>query len=189
MANTAVLIIAAVILLIVVVLLIVLARVLRTRRLKEHFGPEYDRTVDRVGDQHQAEQELEQRLERAQDLHIRSLTPEEVNHFALAWESIQAEFVDTPLTAVQKANDLILQVMRTRGYVSDDFEQRLADLSVDYPELASYYRELHEAATGDEQQKPGTEDLRQALIRARTLFENLLQAEGKAEELREKEAV
>src|SRR5215208_975907 len=129
--NTTTLILVAVIFLVIGGLLaMAVMRFQRTKRLKDRFGSEYDHLVDRTGDKRQAEDELEARLAHVQKLNIRSLTAEEVNRFALEWQATQADFVDQPLAAVQKANRLIREVMSTRGYPVDDFEQRAADISV-----------------------------------------------------------
>lgn len=186
-SNPTTLIIAAVIVLIVGGLLgMAIVRFQRSRRLKNRFGPEYDETLDRVGDKRQAEDELEGRLAHVQNLDIRPLSAEEVNRFALEWQTIQTEFVDEPLAAVQKANRLIKDVMRTRGYPVDDFEQRAADISVDYPDLVTNYRELHAIAAKGE--KIDTEEMRQAMVHGRNLFEQLIQSETR-EEIDEKETV
>ncbi len=185
MTYTTFIIAVAVVLIVLVLLGIVLSSSQRTKRLKDRFGPEYDKTVDRLGDKGKAEEELEGRLEHMQDLNIRSLSAEEVNHFALEWEAVQAQFVDTPLTAVQKANSLIREVLAARGYPVEDFDQRVADISVDYPDLAANYRELHEIAQKDGHEEVGTEEMRQAMIHGRDLFENLLQRNSQVEQVEE----
>lgn len=182
LTNTTTIIIVAVLLLIVVGLLgMALVRFQRSKRLKDRFGPEYDRIVDRVGDKRKAEEELKGRLDHVQNLNIRSLSAEEVNRFALEWQNIQTEFVDSPLASVQKANRLIKEVMATRGYPVEDFEQRAADISVDYPELVANYRELHAIATKGEREKINTEEMRQAMVAGRELFETLVQHERQEE--------
>lgn len=176
MTDTTTLIIAAAIFLIVGGLLAVaLTRFQRSRRLRERFGPEYERTIDRVGDKHKAEEELEARLAHVQALNIRPLGAEEVNRFALEWQVTQTEFVDQPLASVQRANRLIEEAMRALGYPVEDFEQRAADLSVDYPELVSNYWELHEISSRGEREKISTEEMRQAMVAGRALFERLVQ--------------
>jgi len=175
LTNPTTLILVAVILLIVGILLaMAFTRFQRSKRLRDRFGPEYERTLDRVGDKRQAEQELEERLTHVESLNIRSLSAEEVNRFALEWQSTQAEFVDQPLAAVKKANRMIRDVMSTRGYPVDDFEQRAADISVDYPELVENYRGLHALAARDGSAPLDTEEMRQAMIHARSLFEELV---------------
>ena len=122
-SNTTQLILVAVIFLIIgVVIAMAVTRAQRTKRLKERFGPEYERAVNEMGDKRQAEEELDARLAHVNTLKIRPLTAEEVNRYALEWQKTQTEFVDEPLTALQKADRLIREVMKTRGYPVEDFE-------------------------------------------------------------------
>jgi hypothetical protein len=187
--NMITIVIVVVGLLIVAALLMAaVRRFQRSRRLKDRFGPEYERTLDRIGDKRQAEDELDARLARVQELSIRSLTADEVNRFALDWQATQAEFVDQPLAAVQKANRLIKDVMRTRGYPVKDFEQRAADISVDYPELVTNYQELHEIAAKGEREKISTEEMRQAMVAGRELFDRLVQSQAD-EQINQKEKI
>jgi hypothetical protein len=183
LSNPTMIIIVAVILLIVGGLLgMAIMRAQRTKRLKDRFGPEYEHAMERAGDKRKAEDELEARLARVENLNIRSLNAEEVNRFALEWQSIQAEFVDKPAVSVQKASKLIREVMSARGYPVEDFDQRTADISVDYPDLVTNYRELHSIASKGEREKINTEEMRQAMVYGRELFESLVQSEQKVEE-------
>lgn len=186
---TTIVIVAVIALVLIGLLALGMRRFQRTKRLKDRFGPEYERTVDRVGDKRQAEEELESRLARVQDLDIRTLSADEVNRFSLDWQAVQTEFVDRPLGSVQKADRLIREVMSTRGYPMDDFEQRAADISVDYPELVSNYRELHEIVSRGEREKISTEEMRQAMVAGRELFERLVQPETNTEDINQKEKV
>lgn len=188
MTNTTMIIIVAVAVLIIGgVLGAAISRFMRTQRLKDRFGPEYESMVEKAGDKSKAEDELEGRLAHAQNLNIHELTPKEVNSFTLAWQAVQADFVDAPLAAVQKANNLIKDVMSTRGYPVEDFEQRAADISVDHPDLVKNYRELHAIAKKGEKEKISTEEMRQAMIHGRDLFQTLVQPDGKAEEVPQEE--
>jgi len=65
--------------------------------------------------------------------------------------------------------------MRARGYPMADFEQRAADLSVDYPAVVQDYRTAHDLALRDAQGPLASEDLRRAMQHYRTLFENVLE--------------
>ena len=189
-ATITTIVIVAVIFLIVGGLLgMALFRFQRSKRLKDRFGPEYDRIVKQAGDKRQAEDELEGRLAHVENLNIRSLSAEEVNRFALEWQTVQTEFVDSPLASVQKANRLIREVMSTRGYPVEDFEQRAADISVDHPDLVTHYRELHAIARKSEQEEISTEEMRQAMVHGRELFERLIQPGVRTEEIEEKETV
>jgi hypothetical protein len=189
--NTTQLVLVAVIFLIIGgVIAMAAMRVQRTRRLKERFGPEYERAVNELGDKRQAESELDARLAHVNALNIRPLTAEEVNRYALEWQGTQTEFVDEPLTALQKADRLIRDVMKARGYPVEDFEQRAADISVDYPELVTDYRGLHLIAVKEAEDEVGTEEMRQAMVHGRALFENLIKQEPTTEEaLAEKEKI
>lgn len=161
----------------------------RTKHLQERFGPEYERILNEVGDQRQVESELETRLEHVKSLEIHPLSAEQVERFTNEWKLTQAEFVDTPLGAVQKANRLIKEVMVARGYPVEDFEQRAADISVDYPDLVENYRGLHALAVKGEGADGNltTEELRQAMVHGRALFENLVQQQAQVADTPEKE--
>lgn len=181
--NTTQLVLVAVIFLILGGIVgMALMRVQRTKRLKERFGPEYERAVNEIGDKRQAENELDSRLAHVNTLDIRPLTAEEVNRYALEWQKTQTEFVDEPLTALQKADRLIQDVMKARGYPVEDFDQRAADISVDYPELVTDYRGLHLIAVKEKDEEVSTEEMRQAMVHGRALFENLIKQEPTIEE-------
>lgn len=180
---------------VVVILLIVggllgmaFVRAQRSKRLKDRFGPEYEHAVDEIGDRRQAERELEERIAHVDALDIRPLTAEEVNRYALEWQATQREFVDEPLGSLQKADRLIREVMKAKGYPVEDFEQRTADISVNYPELVADYRGMHSIAI-KEKDNVDTEEIRQAMVHGRTLFENLLKQEAKKEEPDQKEKI
>jgi hypothetical protein len=165
--------------LVVIVLLALLAffagRQRRSRRLQESFGPEYDRTVEQAGDRRAAESELLERTERRQSFDIVPLEPEARARYLEAWRNTQAQFVDEPAEATREADRLITSVMRDRGYPVDDFEQRAADISVDHPQVVDDYRAAHAIAARNDRSEATTEDLRQALVHYRSLFEELLE--------------
>jgi hypothetical protein len=176
--TTVVAIIAAVVLLVIGGYLgVVFSRRQRTRRLRDQFGPEYERILNEVGDQKEAEEELEARIDHVKSLDIRPLSEEETERFTHEWRSTQAKFVDHPVAAIQEANQLIKEVMSAKGYPVDDFEQRAADISVDYPDLVTNYRGMREITTRSEQEDVGTEEIRQAMLHSRALFEELVGTE------------
>lgn len=186
--NTITIVIAVVVILVIGGLLgMALARRQRTKQLQQRFGPEYDRTVREVGDQRRAEEELEARLDHVKALEIRPLSAEETDRFTREWQFAQSEFVDEPLAALQKANKLIKEVMSIKGYPVDDFEQRAADISVDYPNLVIDYRELRAIATKGDDEDVATEEMRQAMVHARALFENLVHPEAQVVDADQKE--
>lgn len=149
----------------------------RTDQLQQRFGPEYDRAVAEHRDQKSAERELEHRAERVEHLQLRPLAPAERVQFVMRWQSVQAQFVDDPSDATSEADDLVGQVMATRGYPVGDFEQRAADVSVNHPGVVEHYRAGHALALRSARGEADTEDLRQAFVHFRALFEDLLEVE------------
>jgi hypothetical protein len=147
----------------------------RTEDLRKQFGPEYDRAVSDHGDQRQAEAELLARQERIQKLDIRELSPQDRERYNETWRSTQSRFVDEPAAAIKEADRVVAEVMRARGYPVGDFEQRVADISVDHPRVVSNYRAAHTIALANERGEASTEDLRQAMVYYRSLFEDLLE--------------
>jgi hypothetical protein len=146
----------------------------RRRHLREQFGPEYDRLVAATGSSRAAERELDARTQRAAAFHIRTLSPEERAGFTTRWQQVQAEFVDNPKASLAHADELLGEVMSTRGYPVQDFEQRAADLSVDHPVVVQHYHAAHGIALRHKKDQATTEDLRRAMIHYRTLFEELV---------------
>ena len=176
--DTGLLVAILIVLALLVVLALVAGRQRRSRRLKDRFGPEYDRTVADAGDRKAAESQLEERTARRERLDIVPLDPADRARYLEAWRQTQARFVDEPAEATREADRLITSVMRDRGYPIDDFEQRAADISVDHPQVVDDYRAAHAIAAANERSEASTEDLRQALVHYRSLFEELLEVEG-----------
>jgi hypothetical protein len=170
----------AIIVIVIIAAVIVLAalylamRSRRTDRLQDRFGPEYDRTVEETGGRRAAESELAAREKRREELDIRELSPASRDRYRDQWSDVQARFVDDPSAAVGQADSLVIYVMRDRGYPVDDFDQRVADISVDHADVADNYRAARDIARANEQGTASTEDLRQAMVHYRTLFEELL---------------
>jgi FtsZ-interacting cell division protein ZipA len=174
-------VIAIVVIVIIVLAIIAFALMTMRRRetasLKDRFGSEYDRTVGETGNERQAGSILKERVERVNALNIVPLSYTDREQYTQQWRDVQAQFVDDPAAAVGSADDLVQDVMAKRGYPVGDFEQRAADISVDHPDVVDHYRTAHDIA---EQQSSGdvsTEDLRQAMVHYRALFEDLLRPE------------
>jgi len=143
--------------------------------LRHRFGPEYDRVVADRGDRSTAEKELTERARRRDSLDIRPLTEAERDRYAGEWEAVQTDFVEQPTQAAERADALIMDVMRTRGYPVEDFDARADLLTADHPAVVTRYREA-EALRQEARANTGenTEVLRTALIRYRALFNELL---------------
>lgn len=146
----------------------------RSSALRDQFGPEYDRTIEDAGGRREAEADLEARQKRVADLDIVDLPPEESDAFAREWTEVQARFVDRPSEAIGEADQLVTRVMERRGYPVADFDRRAADVSVAYPAVVPEYREARAIALKNAEGDASTEELRQAMLHYRALFEELL---------------
>ncbi len=180
--STSVLILVALVIVGILVALSIMQRQ-RSEKLKERFGPEYDRVVDEYGDTGRAEQELAAREKRVEAFHIRPLSAAERARFSDAWLAIQARFVDNPSGAIIDADRLVKEVMETRGYPTGDFEQRAADISVDHPAVVTNYRAARDIAEAHRNGGADTEQLRQAMVHYRALFEDLLEVPEQSVEM------
>jgi len=179
--NTTYIIIIVVVLVLVIVGAIlgpIFARRKRSERFHNQFGPEYDRTVQTMGNEKKAQTELDERQKHVKALDIRPLSVSERERYLADWTAVQSKFVDEPGQAIVDADRLIIEVMQIRAYPVSDFEQRAADISVNYPALVSNYRAAREIAIKNKQHQADTEELRRAMIYYRSLFEELLKTES-----------
>jgi hypothetical protein len=147
----------------------------RTTELRDRFGPEYDRVVRQTDDQRDAEAQLAQRRERRDGLDIRPLPSAARERYATSWQQVQSRFVDDPSSALKDADILVVDVMSARGYPVDRFDDRTDTVSVDHPDVVEHYRQGHRIAQLNEAGRASTEDLRQALVHYRTMFDVLLE--------------
>jgi len=173
----AVIVLAVVLAIVLVALVAVMLTRRRSAALHERFGPEYDRVVEKTGGRRAAEQELEHRTQRREQLNIRPLDAMQREAFAASWRNVQARFVDTPREAVADAEALVRDVMQQRGYPVGEFDQQEADLSVDHADVLNHYRAAHEVAVRDANSEATTEDLRAAMVHYRAMFDSLLKPE------------
>lgn len=146
----------------------------RTATLRDHFGDEYDRTLDAAGNRTKAEAALREREERVSKLDIRPLTSEERDGFSREWRDVKATFINGPVEAVHHADRLLTEIMKTRGYPMAHFDRRYEDLTVDHGEVARHYREGHDIVVNYGKGQSSTEDLRQAMIHFEALFDDLV---------------
>jgi cytoskeletal protein RodZ len=170
--------IAVIVVLAIALLIPALSRKNRTNKLQTQFGTEYDHTVQSAGSEKKAQTELEERQTYVKTLDIRPLTLSERERYLGDWAAVQSKFVDEPGQAILDADRLIMEVMQLRNYPVSDFDQRAADISVSYPTLVSNYRSGRAIAVKNEQLQANTEELRQAMIFYRSLFEELLGNDG-----------
>jgi len=167
-----VLIAVAVVVLIVVA--VVLARRQRTTRLRTQFGPEYERTMQDRDGRRAAESDLRNRQKQRAQLNIHPLAEPARARYAEQWRDLQERFIDQPASAVLEADALVRRVMNEEGYPVDDFNQQADLVSVDHPRVVENYRIAHTVCEQTQAQQASTEDMRTALVRYRSLFDELL---------------
>jgi hypothetical protein len=153
----------------------------RGGRMQDKYGREYNRAVDELG-RVRAERELASREKRVRHFDLTPLTREQRNRFVTSWRVIQEQFVDDPSGAVAQGDRLVEDVIDARGYPIADFDQRVSDLSVYHSRIVDHYRALREIGQRHRRQEASTEDLRQALVHFRAVFEDLLEDREHASE-------
>jgi hypothetical protein len=179
--NAWIWVVIAVVVVLAAIAALALSRARRSERLQRGFGPEYEREIERQGGRREAEAELMQRTKRREALDIRPLSPDARTHYQQSWRDTQSRFVDEPVEAVAEAERSVVEVMQQRGYPMEDFEQRAADVSVDHPHVVENYRAAHTISVRAVAGEASTEDLRQAMVHYRALFDDLLGDDGDRE--------
>jgi hypothetical protein len=188
-------IVVVAVLLVVAVAAVGTAPRLRRQRLRQRYGPEYDRAVSRhQGDTRAAEQELSGYLRRYGGRGAEEPLATEVRErYRAEWLQIQEAFVDDPRQAVRRADRLVAGLLRERGY-PEDGETLPAALTARGDGAVDHYRVGHRAATAEAPDRVAaertredggvsaaaeTERLREALLHSRELFDMLLGPEAK----------
>jgi hypothetical protein len=155
-------------------------------RLKRRFGPEYDRTLQRHdGDEKATRHELGERVKRYGDLELRPVTGQGRERYNNRWAELQARFVDEPGRAVSGADRLLADLAAERGFPGAESPEHFDALSVHHPYQVQGYRQTHALAEHGGSTGTGvhaTEDLRQAMLSARSLFTELIENGGGADE-------
>ncbi|MGW2723734.1 hypothetical protein [Streptomyces sp. NPDC001492] len=177
--------IIALIVIVAAVVVVAVALTLRARGgyggrdLKRRFGPEYDRTLARHdGDAKAAERELTERVQRHGSLREQPLEPGRLEEFTARWTAAQERFVDAPREAVAEADRLLAELAALRGFPDGShYEEQLAALSVHHADHVHGYRHVHRVARagvgGQDGDRADTEEMREAMVEARALFEDL----------------
>jgi hypothetical protein len=169
-----------VVLIVVIVVLLAIIAVLgitmasRRKRLRERFGPEYDRLVTQSDSRRLAEAELTERERRVRKLDLQELSDSARQRYLSQWAAVQEQFVDDPAAAVVDGQQLVEAVMRDRGYPVAEFHQTLADLSVEHAQRLDHVRQAHEISQKAAAGQASTEELRIAMLHYRELFSDLL---------------
>ncbi|HYH05501.1 MAG TPA: hypothetical protein VEK11_00440 [Thermoanaerobaculia bacterium] len=146
----------------------------RTESLREKFGNEYDHAVQQAGNRKRAEQELIARTHEVKKYNVVPLSASDRERFRADWQRVERHFLERPTTAVVEADELVADIMRVRGYPMGDFDRHAADLSVTHPSVIEHYRAGHKVIEGAAPGSASTEDLRQAMLHYRSLFDELI---------------
>jgi hypothetical protein len=173
-------VVIAIVAVIAIALVAVGARKRNSAMLRQRFGPEYDRAVENRGDQRAAETELRARQKQRAQFELTPLPEATRLRFADEWRDLQEHFIDEPAQSATAADILIARVMDARGYPMNDFDVQADLISVDHPETVENYRFAHAVQERSLTQQASTEDLREALLRYRSLFDELLRPDGNA---------
>jgi hypothetical protein len=170
-------IVLIIVLLVVIAVIVVAVQSSRRKKLQNTFGPEYDRVVADSGNRADAEKELRERERRHAEFELKPLSAESQAQYSAAWEEVQIQFVDNPDQAVATADDLVTRLITERGYPTADYDDQLANLSVEHARTLGHYRDAHAISLRSHDGVASTEDLRQALVHYRALFADLLGTE------------
>ncbi|HLJ66537.1 MAG TPA: hypothetical protein VKX16_04170 [Chloroflexota bacterium] len=174
--NAAIWVIVAVV--VIVVLALGVWQYMQRRRdqeVRQQFGPVYDRTVEQYGgDERKANAVLAERKDELEKVTVHHLSADERQQYTDRWQSIQAQFVDDPGGAVERADTLIGEAMQTIGFPVDGSRAREEAVAVKYPEAAGDYQQAHDIADRQRNGDASTEDLRQAMVLYRSLFQRLV---------------
>lgn len=152
------------------VIAVVVTQELRRARLRRQFGPEHERLTSELGSSRKADAELLARQRRAAKIDIREMSAEQRAQYAADWTKLQEDFVDNPSNTVASARRLLARMMRETGYPEDQDESVMA-ISVHNNRALDDYRQAQ--TIGEKAGQASTEELREALLRYRTLFDDL----------------
>jgi len=146
----------------------------RRRDLHRRYGHEYDRAVQQAGSVRAGEADLRERVEAREVLPIHPLTTDQVDRYRDEWEQVQSEFVDTPSGSLRHADAVVTAIMVDRGYPMSEFEQQAKLISVDHASVVENYRLAHETFLENERDRVPTDQVRDAIVAYRSLFEELI---------------
>jgi hypothetical protein len=174
MSTTTILLIVVIVALLAVIAGLGAAMASRRKKLQERFGPEYDRLVEQSQSRRLAEAEMTERERRVKKLDLRDLSESARQQYLAQWAGVQERFVDDPAAAIADGQRLVEAVMRDRGYPVAEYNQTIADLSVEHAQQLDHVRQAHEISEKAVAGQASTEELRVAMLHYRELFGELL---------------
>jgi hypothetical protein len=178
-AVIAIVVLAAVIVLLVAAVAAA-SRKRRSSRPRGEFGAEDDRTVQDAGKRRRAEKGDSAGEGEREDLQLRPLTPAARERYTASWAQLQAKFVAAPVIALNEADTLLTQLMADRGYPTDSIDAQSRLLSVEPAHLLDGYRPGHDVEFASGMQQATVEDLGNAMLYFRRVFEHLMATDESA---------
>lgn len=175
MSTGAIIGLVAAVIVVLAVLFFVLRPAMQRKKLRDRFGPEYDRAVSDSDSRTAAEKELAEREHRHSEFDLKALSPAAQDSYRRHWADVQAKFVDSPESAIADADRLVTDLMSERGYPTEGYEAQLSVLSVEHARTLDHYRKAHDISERQEIGEASTEDLRTAMVHYRELFTDLLE--------------
>jgi hypothetical protein len=175
MSTGAIIGLVAAVIVVLAVLFFVLRPAMQRKKLRDRFGPEYDRAVSDSDSRTAAEKELAEREHRHSEFDLKPLSPAAQDSYRRHWANVQAKFVDSPESAIADADRLVTDLMSERGYPTEGYEAQLSVLSVEHARTLDHYRKAHDISERQEIGEASTEDLRTAMVHYRELFTDLLE--------------
>lgn len=178
MSTTAIAIVVVVVVVVVLAAIGAVVLVNRRRALHRRYGQEYDRAIEEAGSRRAGEADLRERVAAHDKLPIHPLSHEQADRYREEWQRVQAEFVDAPSGSLRHADAVVTAVMADSGYPMSDFDQQANIVSVDHPSVVENYRRAHATYVNSERDPVGTDELREAIVAYRSLFDELVATES-----------
>jgi hypothetical protein len=116
------------------------------------------------------------RLRKSLEARSRPLDLSDRERFLSEWKQCQALFVDDPAGALEQADELLVRVLRTRGYAANKLSRRITDIAAVYPQHAERYQQGREVLERARRSPVTTASLRKAFLDYRDFFDELIGA-------------
>jgi hypothetical protein len=166
--STGTVILLVIVLVVIAAVAALASTVTRRRRLGARFGG----LARTTRSWQQARAESSSRRRRVNAMGIKPLSNERRSGYERQWTAVQERFIDSPPQAATAAAGLVTAVAAERGYDVSNSDELLADLSVHHGRYLDGYRRA--TRTTKRATAAATEELRQALLDHRALFQDLL---------------
>ena len=183
MSTTAIVVIVVVVIALIVIIAGVFVGSRRRRAQQERqeearreYGPEYERTAERLGSERKAEQDLRERREKVEG-EVRPLPEESRQRYEERWEQVERTFVDDPASSLNDADLLVREILEERNFPVGSREETSGSVGVMHPQVVEDFREAQrtrQATIGSGEEEPDLEKMRQAIRQYRSVYQRLI---------------